>query len=292
MRPSRDVMWLVGTVVGVALVVAWMGPAPAPIADASEPPVQSRVTSSSPQSAGGYYPWPLSFPKMCGGIIMLEEGTDGRLKLSREQARRMLPVLHVLGASWQEIHWIERHAETCMSDRQAAFICAHKPEYEQTSFADRMPRARDSLTNSTLNAAATVLRQRLRGGVRHRPATASSRPRERMTLFDLCSGIWDMDSDPDLACDSSQARALLPLVTHAKACDRQVKKCEADMRGVLTEEQVDCMYRHMPELTDAKRRAFDRPDRGPYDDPLVWTTIELVAHRAGKSPITPLWNDF
>ncbi len=225
-----------------------------------------------------YEAWPLSFPKMCGAIILLEEG-KGPEPVTPEQAKQLVPALYNLAKAWQQVHIAEAALQPLFDDAQAEYINVHKPIYEQTSFAQSMPEPAHRGDNKTLAAAILVLEKSLADTTK-RPPSKVAQTMQKMTLFDATAGIWDMRDKPELCPRKDQAEKMLPIIRGGVKHSRIVHECEEEMADVLTEVQVKYLADNMGLVTDAKRRAFDNPDQGPYQDPLIWTVIQMMEKKS------------
>jgi hypothetical protein len=231
------------------------------------------------QEDSPYAPWPLSYPKMCGGILLFEK--DARsLAVTPDQARRLLPILHRLGACWREIMISTDRVKNSLNAAQREYIFRNKHTFETTAFVRKnIP---SSLGGNSLKAAAWVLEKRSKepkGGASLREQPEDDR---LLTIFDMATGIYMMDGIPDLAADRDQALALLPVFRTIQKPVDEMGKCTREMADLLSKSQIAHIQSHMLQVTHMKRSAFDGSgDKGPYGDRLIWLIIQLLEKRSG-----------
>ncbi len=247
-----------------------------PVTPGAAPTAADDPTRYDPAAHVGspYAPWPLSFPKMLGGIVCLE-AQGGDLALTREQAYRMAPVLHGLGAAWMQVHVAEEALVPMLDDAQQAYVRAHKAEFETSRFGNKIPQsAAHPGENRTVRVALDVLEEAARSGV-DRPA-APPTALQGMTVFDLCTGVYMLRDDAERCVGRAQARRMLPVLRGVVEPLSTVQARQRDMAGILTRTQIRYIQSHMVEVTAAKRSAFGGGEVGPYRDPLIWHVIRML----------------
>jgi hypothetical protein len=217
---------------------------------------------------------------MLGGIIVMEKAGPP-LALSREQARDLVPVLHLLGRSWKAVHDIERGIKSVLGDGQQQYILRNKHEFERFEFVrDNTP---PFLKGDSIGAAMWLMERRAKEASL-RPDPEKARKAYLLTVFDMATGIYMMDGAGDLAVTPGQARSILPLFVKLNEPLRHVGDCTDRMRSLLTADQIAYIQSHMTQVTRAKRVPFDaRYDKGPYDDALIWHVV-LMLEKKGRSP--------
>jgi len=234
----------------------------------AEGPVESKENP--------YSPWPLSFPKMLGGVILMEK-LGPPLALTDAQARSLVEILHLLGRSWKAVHDAERGIKGVLSDPQQQYILRNKHEFEKFEYVrSHMP---EFLKGDSIGAAMWLMEKRSKENTNDR---SYARPQKTylLTVFDMSTGIYMMDSADGLALTPVQAREILPFYHGLNEPLKSVGDCTDRMRNLLTADQIRYTQSHMLQVTHAKRVPFvAQHEKGPYDDALIWFVIRMMEKR-------------
>lgn len=288
MKTRRIVLWLPALLLlGTAAVVPYkLRSTETDAKGTSQPPptslglmhyTQHEQTPVSPMQAGIEYgpaaAWPLTHPKICGGIILTSE-RGSEASLSAEQARNMLPLLHALGYAWQQAIEQEAAIRAVLTPQQRRYVFEHKAVLEDPHFIEETFPSGDHL-----QACHDLLARRAEEKSPERIETPEDPDAADdvgiITFSDMLTGIYVMEDEPGLAVDAEQAARLALLYRGMDLSE--VKRCERELSELLTAPQVKYIQDHIEEISRLKRDVFsgDR-DTGFYGDPLIWKAIQTA----------------
>jgi hypothetical protein len=238
------------------------------------------------QATGSPYdPWPLSFPKVLGGLLYFEE-QQPELVVSTDQCHRILPQIHGMGMAWQQVMSLQPRMVALLTPEQERWIFEHKGELE-TAASQREARQRIALALGQPSEQAPGLS--VVDLCAHRAQGDASDDYERATgelaivQQDIATGLVFMDDDPALRITPYQAARLGPLFEDHGRYNQVVGFYFQWMLDALDEAQVLGVQEHIRAIVPYKSAIYDAaaPAAPERYDPLFDRVIALCEAKRG-----------
>ncbi len=258
---------------------------PPPMVGPGAPPSQAGPTPQGVQG-GPYDPWPLSFPKVLGGLLYFEEHQP-QLVVSAEQCHRILPHVHGMGQAWQQLMAMHPQMVQLLTPAQERWIFEHKSELEtaaaQQEARQRLARALGEPPQRGEDLSVTDLCELRAAG--DAEADYERATGERAIVYqDIATGIVFMDEDPELRITPYQAAALGPLLGDQERYNQVVGFYFQWMLEALRDEQVQGVQDHIRAIIPYKSALYEPSDTPAVPeryDPLFDRVLALCEGRQG-----------
>lgn len=298
---------LIGLAVAAIALGVLIAGAPSPTTTAPHGAESLHESPAIPpdQVGGPYMPWPVSFPKMLPGMVLLDRDAP-QLAVKPRQARAMLPHVRAMGDAWKRVRDVEIKMRMLLEFRQDLYMSRHKHEREVSTAVDAMRQDFPSApAGENLNVYVALTMCRRKAGTPVPAALAKKaqawlraplqpqqyvqRPgTEWLTVFDQGIGIYHLEreTDPDYPLTREQAAMLVPLLEAARAPIRAVAQHERAVADAFTSDQIAYIQQHMAELYKVRTGEFSYPGKtvtqeNAYHDIVFLKSIQFLEKRAG-----------
>lgn len=290
-------------------------PAPGGEQAAAPPAAEAELPIPNGAHGGPYEPWPVSFPKLLPGFFMLEEQAP-TLRLSREQAAALLPIIDEMGTQWKTVHAVEIKTRQQLNPAQKAWITRVKHSVETTDTIRPLMAVAGKLApgeNASVKVALDICRKRMPKPVPAEVQQAADDERARelapkeyeqkpgeewLTVFDETNALFEIDRQhPDLALSPQQAVTIAAILQDVVQPLKVVSMNEAKIRHHLKPDQIKYVQDHMFDLYkyrtgQIKPKGTDglafpgnpaNTDAHKYHDPLYYETVRFLKARVSAA---------
>jgi len=225
-----------------------------------------------------YSPWPLSFPKILGGLLYFEDHRP-ELSVSAEQCREILPQVEGMGLAWSQVMGLHELLRHLLTPAQEAYVWEHKRHLEtaagqaeaqallDVAFAERSADA----PSPTVEALC-----RLRSEEGPLDSDYARAAGERViTPQDISTGIVFMEQDPALRITPFQAAQILPLLEKFETYNQVVGLYFLAMLEQVNHDQIAGVQSDIAQIVPYKSKLYDDQGQSVRLDPLFDRVIAL-----------------
>lgn len=234
---------------------------------------------------GPYSPYPVSFPKVLGGLLFFEEKLP-KLAATAEQCEELIPVWDGMGRAWKQADDINKNLRKLLTPQQENYILEHKSDFEQTSFhrkawellnqkitTNKNPGEFVSISEYCLQRAAEA-----KGNPDYERATG----KDIITNSDISIAIVFMDDDPNLRISPYQGGEFGPLFRKINSFNGVTESYFTIVKQIVTSEQIEAVKEHIKEIIPYKKSVFENVKEGSKRDPLFDAVIKMCEKKVKK----------
>lgn len=249
-------------------------------------PIPSAGASTQMVSFGPFVPYPISWPKMSGAILLFKD--DPEIGITPEEARQLIPLFEQLDAEWDNVRAASDTLQSTLSEAQQKYIADRQTSYQlitlpvapdgpQDKAGPLPPIAR---SYGLAEAVKTMRKSSKEADV----PIVSTTLHFNINLWDMMHGLIDLDDQHDpLRARGKQAARILAIIEAVDGPLKRANIAEDGIRNTLTPAQLEYLVNHMPEITEKKRNAAKSIDHNPVPrihDPLLSLVMEVLEAKA------------
>lgn len=253
-------------------------------------PFPMPATGASPQmmSFGPFVPYPITWPKMSGAILLFKDDPD--IGITPEQAQRLIPCIERLDAAWETVRGASDILQRALSEAQQKYVVERQKSYQLVTLpvASTAPQGQAGPVPPVTRSygLADGIRSMKKASKEHDAPVAPITQLYGINLWDMMHGLIDLDDNRSpIRARGQQAARIQAILESVDEPLKQAYAAEDDLRSTLTPAQIDFLVNHMPEITEKKRNAAKSIRELPVSrikDPLLSLVMQILEAKAPK----------
>jgi len=256
---------------------------PTPSAGSIDP--DERFTPEQRAQGGPYNAFPLSHPKVLGGLLYFEAKLPA-LAVTRAQCTELVPLLKRMGKAWMNTLKLNPQLRSYLTEAQERHLIKNKSLYEATQTHQKAQhilekKLKEAGDSGHAGQIARFFKLRAAEGAAG-PVVPRTQFQDALTNSDITTGLLLMESDTALRLTPGQAKAMAPLLDKIESQEDEVREGFTALIPIMSEQQIQGVIDHIKEIVPYKAMVFGQPGSAGEIDPLCAAVRDICLRKVGQ----------